>query len=85
MLILAVEFVFIFTAIVKPQIVKRGIKVYTGLGRLYRKASLKSDDGKLNKYELERGLLDFHIEIPQSVSFFQFSLFQFFNILLSFI
>lgn len=55
--------------IVRRQIPKRGLRVYTGLGRLFRKASKFNEDEKVNKYELEKGLIDFCIEIPQDVSF----------------
>lgn len=53
--------------IVRQQIAKRSIRVFTGIGRQLRQGDL-SDDGLLNKYELEKSLVDFHISIPQEVS-----------------
>ena len=52
--------------IVQAQIGQRGIKVWTGLGRYYRRLD-EQHDARLNKYELEKGLIDFHIEVPQEV------------------
>ena len=45
--------------------------MWTGLGRYYRK--LDEGNGQLNKYDLEKGLIDFHIELPQEVSKVQIS------------
>ena len=57
----------IFSAdVVQAQIRQRGIKVWTGLGRYYRRLD-EQHDARLNKYELEKGLIDFHIEVPQEV------------------
>ena len=53
--------------IVRQQIVKRSIRVFTGIGRQLRQGDL-TGDGLLNKYELEKSLVDFHISIPQEVS-----------------
>lgn len=49
----------------RHQILKRGIKTYTGIGRQMRRGA--TADGILNKYELEKALIDFHIQIPQEV------------------
>ena len=40
--------------------------MWTGLGRYYRRLD-QEGDGRLNKYELEKGLIDFHVELPQEV------------------
>lgn len=40
--------------------------MFMSLGKLYRNAS-QHDEGKVNKYELEKGLIDLRIEIPQEV------------------
>jgi hypothetical protein len=45
---------------------KRGIKTITGLGRYYRKLD-KSGSGILYKFELEKGLFTYHIELPPQV------------------
>jgi len=56
------------TDITRQQIGKRGIKVYTGIGRLLRKGDLNGD-GLINKFELEKSLVDFRVNIPQGVSY----------------
>lgn len=50
--------------IVRLQICKKGIWTYTGIGRLLRKGDLNGD-GIINKFELEKALIDFRITIPQ--------------------
>ena len=55
------------TEIVRQQISTRGIRVFTGIGRQLRQGDLNGD-GLLNKYELEKALVDFHIIVPQDVS-----------------
>ena len=55
--------------LVQRQLRKRGIKVWTSLARLFRQLD-ESGDGKLNKYELEKAMVDYHIDIPQEVSIF---------------
>lgn len=57
----------LFKDVVRRQIGKRGIKVFTGIGRLLRKGDLNGD-GLINKFELEKSLVDFRINIPQGVS-----------------
>jgi len=56
------------TESVRRQIASRGIHVFTGIGRQLRQGDL-SADGILNKYELEKSLVDFHISIAQYVSY----------------
>ena len=51
---------------VRSQIRKRGIKVFMGLCALYQKLD-EDGTGRLNKVELDKSLLDFHIEVPQEV------------------
>jgi len=60
------------TEIVRQQIAKRSIRVFTGIGRQLRRGDL-SGDGLLNKYELEKSLVDFHVSIPQEVNCFFFA------------
>jgi len=57
------------TEIVRQQIATRSIRVFTGIGRQLRRGDF-SGDGLLNKYELEKSLVDFHISVPQDVSYF---------------
>ena len=45
------------------------MKVLTGIGRLFRKQD-SSGDGQMNKYELEKALIDYHINVDQDVSQF---------------
>lgn len=61
------------TEIVRQQIAKRGIRVFTGIGRQLRQGDLNGD-GLLNKFELEKSLVDYHITVPQDVSYFSVSL-----------
>jgi len=42
--------------------------VITGIGRQLRHGDF-SGDGLLNKFELEKSLVDFHIGVPQDVSY----------------
>ena len=57
-----------FVDIVHEQIKRRGVKVWTNLGRHFRYLDANNQkDGRLNKCELEKGLIDFRIEIPQDV------------------
>lgn len=53
--------------IVKRQVGKRGIKLFTGIGRLLRRGDL-NNDGLINKFELEKSLIDFRVNIPQDAS-----------------
>ena len=53
--------------IVREQIKSRGIKVFTGLGRHLRQVAKDTDGAKVNKYELEKALINFHIQVPQEV------------------
>ncbi|XP_063403690.1 calcyphosin-2-like [Mytilus trossulus] len=48
---------------VRERLKKRGIKTVTGLGRYYRKLD-KTGSGVLYKFELEKGMFTFHIELP---------------------
>lgn len=48
---------------VQKKIRKRAIRTITGLGRFYRKAD-SSGTGVLYRFELEKGLFDYHIELP---------------------
>ena len=57
---------YCYAGLVHRQIKKRGIKVLTGLGKLFHKLD-ENGDGRLNKYELEKALIDFHINIPDEV------------------
>ena len=66
--LLSVKFCKCLTAIVRQQIATRSIRVFTGIGRQLRQGDLNGD-GLLNKYELEKSLVDFHISIPQDVSY----------------
>jgi len=61
------------TEIVRQQIAKRSIRVFTGIGRQLRQGDF-SGDGLLNKYELEKSLVDFHITVPQDVSYLSYQL-----------
>lgn len=47
---------------------KRGIRTVTGLGQHYRKVChrLSATDGCLSKSDLEEGLREFHIDLPQT-------------------
>jgi hypothetical protein len=65
--ILHIYTVALFKDIVRRQIGKRGIKVFTGVGRLLRKGDMNGD-GLINKFELEKSLVDFRIDVPQGVS-----------------
>ena len=56
----------LLAADIRQQLRKRGVTVMTRLGRLLRSAD-ESGDGKLNKYELEKALVDFHINIEDEV------------------
>ena len=58
---------FCFSESVQKQLRRRGVKVLTGLGRLFRSHD-RSGDGRLNKYELEKALIDYHIDVDQDVS-----------------
>lgn len=58
--------VYLSSDIVRPQIQKRGVKVYTGLCRHYHRLD-EAGDGQLNIAELEKSLIDFHIDVPQEV------------------
>lgn len=52
---------------VREKLTKRGIKTVTGLGRYYRNLD-KSGTGVLFKFELEKGLFTFHVELtPQDL------------------
>lgn len=56
--------------IVRSQMKKRAVKAYTGIGRELRKLAAEArDNGKLNKFELEKVLVDFHISVPDQVCF----------------
>lgn len=48
---------------VQKKIRKRAIRTITGLGRFYRKADT-TGTGVLFRFELEKGLFDFHIDLP---------------------
>ena len=39
----------------------------TGLAKMFHKLD-ENGDGKLNKYELEKALIDFHVEVSDEVS-----------------
>ena len=56
------------TELVRQQIVKRSIRVFTGIGQQLRQGDLNGD-GLLNKFELEKSLVDFRITLPQRVSY----------------
>ena len=56
------------SANVQKKIKKRAIRTITGLGRFYRKADT-SGKGVLYRFELEKGLFDYHIDLPPDVSF----------------
>jgi len=58
---------FISAEIVRRQIGKRGVRAFTGIGRLLRRGDA-TEDGLLNKFELEKALIDFHINITEDVS-----------------
>ena len=55
------------TGNVQKKIRKRAIRTITGLGRFYRKTD-SSGKGILYRFELEKGLFDFHIDLPPDVS-----------------
>ncbi|KAH3747908.1 calcyphosin-2-like [Dreissena polymorpha] len=48
---------------VQKKIRKRAIRTITGLGRFYRKTD-QSGTGVMYRFELEKGLFDFHIDMP---------------------
>ncbi|KAK3096844.1 hypothetical protein FSP39_003894 [Pinctada imbricata] len=48
---------------VQKKLMKRGIKTYTGLGRYYRKLD-DTNTGILYRFELEKGLFTYRIELP---------------------
>ncbi|XP_052810752.1 calcyphosin-2-like [Mya arenaria] len=48
---------------VQKKIQKRAIKTITGLGRYYRQTA-GTGSGVLYRFELEKGLFDFHIDLP---------------------
>ena len=52
---------------VHGQLKKRGIRTITGLGSSLRELD-RDRDGMINKVELEKALLEYHINIPQDVS-----------------
>ena len=54
------------SAEVQKKLAKRGIKTYTGLGRYYRNID-NSGTGVLYRFELEKGLFTFRIELPPEV------------------
>ena len=59
-----------FVVCAKKQLKKRGSKTLLGLSRLFRRMDRQQDgqrDGRINRVELEKALLDFHIDIPQEV------------------
>ncbi|CAH1799757.1 unnamed protein product, partial [Owenia fusiformis] len=58
-----IEILNLIQGSVRNKLKKRGIKTVTGLGSNFRKAD-RSGDGLINKFELEKSLIDFHIEIP---------------------
>ena len=41
--------------------------MFTGLGHQLRKSMKEEGGAKLNKYELEKALCDFHIDVPNEV------------------
>ncbi|XP_062613166.1 calcyphosin-2-like [Saccostrea cucullata] len=47
---------------VREKISKRGIKTYTGLGRYYRERDERGD-GVMYRFQLEKGLFTFHIDL----------------------
>ena len=55
------------SGIVKHQIQKRGIRAWRGMGHLLRQLD-QEGDGRLNKYELEKALVDYHIDVPNEVA-----------------
>ena len=57
--------------IVRKQISKRGIKVYMGITNYLHRIADHST-GLVNKYDLERALVDYHVIIPQDVSISNF-------------
>ena len=56
----------LFSACAQRQLKKRGSKTLMGLERLLRQFD-REGDGQINRVELEKALLDFHIDIPQEV------------------
>ena len=58
--------VYFSTDNVQKKIRKRAIRTITGLGRFYRKSD-SSGTGVLFRFELEKGLFDFHIDMPPEV------------------
>lgn len=56
------------TAVVQEKIRKRGIKTYTGLGRYYRERDERGD-GIMYRFQLEKGLFTFHIDLDPEVTF----------------
>ena len=60
------HYTYFVADVVRSQIKNRGVKVFTGLLRRYSK-SQDQDNGVINRYELEKGLIDFRIDIPQEV------------------
>lgn len=52
--------------VVQKQLRKRGVKVLTGLSRLFRRYDT-SGDGQLNKYELEKALMEYRIDLEQDM------------------
>ena len=58
--------VFFLPAEVREKIRKRGIKTYTGLGRYYRERDERGD-GVMYRFQLEKGLFTFHIDLDPEV------------------
>ncbi len=56
----------LLAACAKKQLKKRGSKTLLGLASLFRQLD-GQQDGQINRVELEKGLMDFHIDIPQEV------------------
>lgn len=62
-------FVLIDTESVRRQISRRGIKVYLGLAHHLRTLA-DPDTGLINKYDLERSLVEYSIKVSQDVRYF---------------
>ena len=57
---------YCFAASVHQQIRNRGIKVWMGLGRHFRSVD-DSGEGVLNIVELDKGLVDYRVNVEQEV------------------
>lgn len=57
----------VLTELIRAQVENRGIKTMTGLFHYLQKQDINGD-GCLNKYELEKALIEYHIDVDDEVT-----------------